>query len=82
MFLRCQYIGAIRNPECCSAYLLELEKNLLKYRIFTIKAPIRTVYWLKVPTSAFTFKTLIGHYAKWVCVNCVSNVKELVGTFN
>ena len=29
------------------------------------KAPTRAFYWLKVPTSAFTFKTLLRLYAKW-----------------
>ena len=34
--------------------------------VFTIteKAPIRAFSWLKAPTSAFTFKTLLRHYAK------------------
>ena len=34
--------------------------------VFTIteKAPTRAFSWLKVPTSAFTFKTLLRHYAK------------------
>ena len=33
---------------------------------FTIteKAPTRDFSWLKAPTSAFTFKTLLRHYAK------------------
>ena len=33
--------------------------------VFTIteKAPIRVFSWLKVPTSAFTYKTLLRHYA-------------------
>ena len=33
--------------------------------VFTImeKAPTRAFSWLKVPTSAFTFKTLLRHYA-------------------
>ena len=30
----------------------------------TEKAPTRAFSWLKVPTSAFTFKTLLRHYAK------------------
>ena len=30
----------------------------------TEKAPTRTFSWLKAPTSAFTFKTLLRHYAK------------------
>ena len=29
------------------------------------KAPTRTFSWLKAPTSTFTFKTLLRHYAKW-----------------
>ena len=35
--------------------------------VFTIteKAPTRAFSWLKVPTSTFTFKTLLRHYAKW-----------------
>ena len=34
--------------------------------VFTItgKAPASAFSWLKVPTSAFTFKTLLRHYAK------------------
>ena len=33
--------------------------------VFTIpeKAPTRAFFWLKAPTSAFTFKTLLRHYA-------------------
>ena len=29
----------------------------------TEKAPTRAFSWLKAPTSAFTFKTLLRHYA-------------------
>ena len=34
--------------------------------VFTIteKAPTRAFSWLKAPTSALTFKTLLRHYAK------------------
>ena len=34
--------------------------------VFTIteKAPTRAFSWLKAPTSAFTFKTLLRHYGK------------------
>ena len=28
------------------------------------KAPTRVFSWLKAPTSSFTFKTLLRHYAK------------------
>ena len=46
---------------------LELQTNLREDYCFTImeKAPTRTFSWLKAPTSTFTFKTLLRHYAKW-----------------
>ena len=31
----------------------------------TEKAPTRAFSWLKVATTALTFKTLLRHYAKW-----------------
>ena len=44
---------------------------------FTIteKAPVRAISWLKAPTSAFTFKTLLRHYAKQVLTPRSLNVK-------
>ena len=38
----------------------------LQQQSFTIteKAPTRAFSWLKAPTSAFAFKTLLRHYAK------------------
>ena len=33
------------------------------------KAPTRACSWVRVPTSAFTFKTLSKHYAKQVYVD-------------
>ena len=46
---------------------IKLTSIIQKHEDFTIteKAPTRTFSWLKVPTSAFTFKTLLRHYAKW-----------------
>ena len=41
----------------------------------TEKAPTRTFSWLKAPTSAFTFKTLLRHYAKWALTPRSLNVK-------
>ena len=32
--------------------------------VITEKAPIRAFSWLKAATTAFTFKTLLRHYAK------------------
>ena len=45
--------------------------------VFTItdKAPTRAFSWLKAPTSAFTFKTLLRHYAKRALTPRSLNVK-------
>ena len=41
-------------------------KLLVSHSVFTIteKAPTRALSWLKAPTSAFTFKTLLRHNVK------------------
>ena len=41
----------------------------------TEKAPTRAFSWLKAPTSAFTFKTLLRHFAKWALTLRSLNVK-------
>ena len=41
----------------------------------TEKAPTRAFFWLKAPTSAFTFKTLLRHYAKRALTPRSLNVK-------
>ena len=38
----------------------------------TEKAPTRAFSWLKAATTAFTFKTLLRHYAKWALTPMVS----------
>ena len=43
--------------------------------IITKKAPTRAFSWLKEPTSAFTFKTLSRHYAKWALTPQYVDVK-------
>ena len=40
--------------------------------VFTIKGAFS---WLKAPPSAFTFKTLLRHYAKWASTPRSLNVK-------
>ena len=45
---------------------IELETKLHEVFTTTEKAPSRVFSWLKVSTSAFTFKTLLGHNAKQV----------------
>ena len=39
-------------------------KSSIRRFTITEKAPTRAFSWLKAPTSAFTFKTLLRHYAK------------------
>ena len=41
----------------------------------TEKAPTRAFSWLKAPTSTFTFKTLLRHYAKRALTPWSLNVK-------
>ena len=43
--------------------------------IITEKAPTRAFSWLKAPTSAFTFKTLLRNYAKRALTPRSLNVK-------
>ena len=45
--------------------------------VFTIteKAPTRAFSWLKAATTAFTFKTLLRHYAKQALIPRSLNVK-------
>ena len=39
------------------------------------KAPTKAFSWLKAPTSGFTFKTLLRHYAKQALTPWSLNVK-------
>ena len=41
----------------------------------TEKGPTRAFSWLKAPTSAFTFKSLLRHYAKRALTSRSLNVK-------
>ena len=42
-----------------------LQKRSIRRFVITEKAPSRAFSWLKAATTAFTFKTLLRHYAKW-----------------
>ena len=48
---------------------------MIRRFVITEKAPTRAFSWLKAPTSAFTFKTLLRHYAKWALTPRSLNVK-------
>ena len=53
----------------------EGSRRLLEDFTFTEKACTRAFSWLKAPTSAFTFKTLLRHYAKQALTPRSLNVK-------
>ena len=41
-------------------------KSSIRRFVITEKAPARAFSWLKAATTAFTFETLLRHYAQWV----------------
>ena len=43
--------------------------------VITEKAPTRAFSWLKAAITAFTFKTLLRHYAQWALTPRSLNVK-------
>ena len=53
-------VGKIRDPMTISASKISIRRFVI-----TDKAPTRAFSWLKAATTAFTFKTLLRHYAKW-----------------
>merc|ERR1739836_57170 len=50
-------------------------KRSIRRFVITEKAPTRTFSWLKAATTAFIFKTLLRHYAKWALTPRSLNVK-------
>ena len=54
----------------CSA-----SKRSIRRFVITEKAPTRAFSWLKAATTAFTFKTLLRHYAKRALTSRSLNVK-------
>ena len=50
-------------------------KSSIRRFVITEKAPTRAFSWLKVVTTAFTFKTLLRHYAKWALTPRSLNMK-------
>ena len=61
------YIDNVRRLQKENAKMIrQIEVSAVKRSIgctITEKAPTRAFSWLKAPTSAFTFKTLLRHYA-------------------
>ena len=50
-------------------------KRSIRRFVITEKAPTRAFSWLKAATTAFTFKTLLRHYAKRALTPRSLNVK-------
>ena len=50
------------------------KRSIRRFKI-TEKAPTRAFSRLKAATTAFTFKTLLRHYAKWALTPQSLNVK-------
>ena len=59
----------------CSDPHQSLKQRLNEDFTITQKAPTRAFSWWKVPNSAFTFKTLLRHYAKRALTPRSLNVK-------
>ena len=64
-----------QGPGDRGEYTIELESKVLEDVTITEKAPTRAFSWLKAPTKAFTFKTLLRHYAKQALTPRSLNVK-------
>ena len=43
---------------------VEIQTKAIRRFVITEKAPTRAFSWLKAATTAFTFKTLLRHYAE------------------
>ena len=54
---------------------LVLQKRSIQRFVILEKAPTRAFSWLKAATTAFTFKTLLRHYAKQALTQRSLNVK-------
>ena len=54
---------------------ISASKRSIRRFVITEKAPTRTFSWLKAATTAFTFMTLLRHYAKRVLTPRYLNMK-------
>ena len=67
-------MSLVSNDQIQVNILISAVKRSICFAI-TEKAPTRALSWLKAPTSAFTFKTLLRHYAKRALTPRSLNVK-------
>ena len=59
----------------CSGTGTRASKSSIRRFVITEKAPTKAFSWLKAATTAFTFKTLLRHYAKQALTPRSLNVK-------
>ena len=59
----------------CRSLVTSASKSSIRRFVITEKAPTRAFSWLKAATTAFTFKTLLRHDAKWALTPRSLNVK-------
>ena len=58
-----------------SGVTISASKRSIRRFVITEKAPTRAFSWLKAATTAFTFKTILRHYAKRALTPQSLNVK-------
>ena len=57
--------GLVAGGGMTNVGTLVLQTKAIRRFVITEKAPTRAFSWLKAAATAFTFKTLLRHYAKW-----------------
>ena len=63
---KCAIVEIVHNTTQLHTVHTTASKSSIRRFVITEKAPTRAFSWLKAATTAFTFKTLSRHYAKWV----------------
>ena len=72
---KCENIAKFRWYLAVLLVQASASKKSIRRFVITEKAPTRAFSWLKAATTAFTFKTLLRHYAERVLTPRSLNVK-------
>ena len=67
-------VGEKSQTQSLLLFVVASKRSIRRF-VITEKAPTRDFSWLKAATTAFTFKTLLRHYAKWALTPRSLNVK-------
>ena len=70
----CDTCSAATCHMSMSRVFSSVTKRSIQRFVIMEKAPTRAFFWLKAATTAFTFKTLLRHYAKLVLTPLSLNV--------